>query len=357
VTAGTAAAGRHVLLRADASAVLGIGHVVRAQTLAAALMAAGWRATIVTSDLPAGLEGRIDDAGIGLLRLSPGSSARTEPVEIADRLGPDVALVVADHYGLDASWFEAIHARFPAAIRMAVDDLADRPLPVELVLNQNLGAADGAYAALVPAGSRVLAGPSFALLRPEFAALRARGRVRDGRIERILVSFGGADPPDVTGRAVVGLDGIGVPVDVVVGAAYPHLARLRSIMADQPTTTLHVDTASIAELMDHADLAVGAAGTASWERCSLGLPAVIVRLADNQRDVTAALVAAGAAQSLGWHATITAADVAQAVRALRSEPERVAAMSVAAAAVTDGLGAGRVVDVIESIVGRGTEAT
>ena len=214
----------------------------------------------------------------------------TEPDEIADRLGSDVALVVADHYGLAPPWFEAIRRRLPSATLMAIDDLADRPLPVEIVLNQNLGATAAAYAGLVPASAHVLAGATYALLRPEFAALRARGRVRDGRIERILVSFGGADEPDVTARAVVGLERIGLPVDVVVGAAYPHVTGLRAIVARQPETNLHVDTTAMADLMDAADVAIGAAGSASWERCALGLPTVIVSLADNQIDATRALV-------------------------------------------------------------------
>ena len=64
----------------------------------------------------------------------------------------------------------------------------------------------------------------------------------------------------------------------------------------------------------------------------------------------------GAARTLGWHGTVTAADIGRAVLALRSEPERVAAMSVAAAAVTDGHGTERVVAEIELVVARGVEA-
>ena len=196
----------------------------------------------------------------------------------------------------------------------------------------------------------MLAGPRFALLRPEFATLRARGRVRDGRIDRILVFISGADEPDVTSRAVVGLGLIGRPVDVVVGAPYPHLEGLREIVASQPATELHVNTDSMAVLMDRADLAVGAASSASWERCALGLPALLVTLADNQLDAERRLVEAGAAQSLGWQANVTAADVERAVQALRSDPGRVRAMSVAAADVTDGQGTARVVAEIEALV-------
>jgi UDP-2,4-diacetamido-2,4,6-trideoxy-beta-L-altropyranose hydrolase len=236
---------------------------------------------------------------------------------------------------------------------MAIDDLADRRLPVDLVLNQNLGASTPAYAGLVPVGARVLAGPMYALLRPEFARLRARRRTRDGRVERVLVFMSGADDADVTARAVVGLGQLGDHrrwVDVVVGAAYPHLPGLREIVARTPRTRLHVNTGAMAELMDSADLAVGAASSASWERCALGLPAALVTLADNQVAAERLLVEAGAAQAIGWHTTVTATEIERAVRFLGEHPARVAAMSVAAAAVTDGAGTARVVDEIEAIV-------
>jgi spore coat polysaccharide biosynthesis predicted glycosyltransferase SpsG len=112
----------------------------------------------------------------------------------------------------------------------------------------------------------------------------------------------------------------------------------------------------MAELMDEADLAIGAASSASWERCTLGLPALLVTLADNQVVAERLLVEAGAAESIGWHDAVTAADIERAVRSLRTDPARVAAMSSAAANVTDGRGTERVVAEIEAMVARGVEA-
>jgi len=102
--------------------------------------------------------------------------------------------------------------------------------------------------------------------------------------------------------------------------------------------------------MDAADLAVGAASSASWERCALGLPAVLITLADNQVAAERLLVDAGAAQAIGWHTTVTSNDIERAVRTLSADPARVAAMSVAAATVTDGAGTERVVEEIEAMV-------
>jgi len=347
---------RHAVFRADASVAVGTGHVVRSHTLARALLARSWRVTFVARDLPAELAETLGADGIAVLHLPPGSSIASEPEAMSTRTGPEVALVVGDHYGLDAEWFAAVRHQTGGAALLAIDDLGDRPLPVDLVLNQNLGATSSIYAALVPGSSRIMAGPSYALLRPEFAALRARGRARDGRVERLLVFVSGADGPDVTARAVEGLGGLGRPIDVVVGAAYPHLASLRAVVARHPAATIHVNTGDMATLMDSADLAVGAPSSASWERCALGLPAVLVTMADNQADTARLLVEAGAAERIGWHTTVTASDIERAVRRLCANPGRLKAMSMAAAGVTDGLGTERVLAEIESVMAEKEEA-
>ena len=168
--------------------------------------------------------------------------------------------------------------------------------------------------------------------------------------------FSGSDGPDVTARAVDGLVGLGLPIDVVVGATYPHLAGLRAAVARDPAVTIFVNTDEMASLMARADLALGAASSASWERCSLGLPALLVTMADNQVDAERHLVEAGAALAIGWHTSVTSADIERAVRAACSDPERVKAMSAAAARVTDGRGTERVIAEIEAIVVAKAEA-
>ena len=340
---------RHVVLRADASASVGTGHLVRCRTLAEALIARGWRASLLTRDAPIDLADGLSEAGIAVIRLPSGAIA-SEPVGIADRVGRDVTLVVGDHYELVAEWYRGIGQELPGAVLMAIDDLADRPLPVDVVLNQNLPEGSAAYVGLVSPATRVLLGPMHALVRPAFTALRERGRVRDGLVDRVLVFMSGADTADVTARAAVGLAGLGRRLDIVVGAAYPNLATLREIVARQPSTELHVNIDAMASLMDQADLAVGAPGSASWERCTLRLPAVLVRLADNQLAIERLLVDAGAAVSIGSHEAITASDVERAVGALCLDPARVAAMSEAAGGVTDGGGTDRVVAAIDALV-------
>jgi len=338
---------RHVILRADASSAIGTGHVVRCLTLGAELQRRGWDVRLASRALPSGLAASARSAGIEPIALPGDLPLDDEPAVLATMVtGPSV-LVVVDHYGIGAAWQRA--ARAWADRVMAIDDLADRAQAVDLLLNQNLGAGRARYAAFVPLGTRVLAGPRYALVRPEFAAARARSRQRDGSIRRTLIFMSGTDPDDVTLKAATAAAVLDVPVDVVVGGGYPHLAALRDRVAGR-SFAIHVDTRDMAELMERADLAIGAPGSASWERCTLGLPTVLVDLADNQVEGGRRLAERGAAIDLGRSETVGIADLEGALMELRDDPARLARMSAAAAAITDGRGTDRVADAIERLV-------
>ncbi len=341
--------GRHAVFRADASTAIGTGHIIRCRTLAAALVERGWTVAFATRDLPDGLAEPLRTAMIGILALDATSTVSDEPRLIRQATGGRIDLAVADHYAIDADWLAAM--RIHADAVMAIDDLADRTLPVDILLDQNV-ADTGRYDGLVPDAARLLLGPQYALVRPEFAAQRDRGRVRDGRIRHVHVFLGGADPDDVTSRAVEALAGLDLTADIVVGAAYGGGDGLRARLAADPGLRLHVNTDDMVELMDRADLAIGSPGSASWERCTIGLPTVLVAIADNQRVVERELVDAGAALTVGWHATVTAATIADAVRSLQADPARVADMARAAATVTDGRGVDRVIAAIGDVLDR-----
>lgn len=340
--------GPQVVLRADASVRVGTGHVVRCRTLAAALIARGWTATLVTRDLPAGLRRSVLDAGLAIVDVPREVEPDNEPAMLAGAPAGAPTLLIVDSYAIGPGWL--VDARRWAPAIMAIDDLADRPLPVDLLLNQNLGADADRYRTLVPADARLLIGPAYALLRPEFSRLRSRRRARSGRLERVLVFMSGADADDVTRRAAEGVDAAGLAADVVVGAAYPNLNRLRDWTSGRPRVQLHVDTSEMAELMAGADLAIGAPGSASWERCAVGLPTILLVLADNQLEAGRLLVEAGAACSLGWHTGVSVDDVTKVIVSLRDDPVRLRAMGKVAAGITDGDGTARVVAAVEQLL-------
>lgn len=343
---------RRALVRADASVEIGTGHVVRCGTLADALIKHGWSVTLASRGLPGDLVRSIGSSGIEMLPIPEDLAIADEPAWLEPRLAPAHPLLIVDHYQIDSVWLGRARAWAPTIF--AIDDLGDRALPVDLVLNQNLGAEETRYRSLVLASARILVGPRFALLRPEFSAAHDRQRARSGRIDRILVFMSGADGPDVTRRAAEAAVAVGVPVDVVVGAAYPYLPALQRWVADRPLVELHVSTSAMASLMERADLAIGAPSSASWERCAVGLPSILVVLADNQLETGRLLAERGAALTLGWHTSIDIAPIEQAIRILQAEPERVRAMSNAAAGITDGRGTERIIAEIGSLVDRST---
>ncbi len=358
---------RTVLFRVDASTQMGTGHVYRCLTLAGALQAAGYRCHFVCRALPGHLAAFIT-AQQYEVTLLPSRSVPVDPAErqpyqqwlgapwhtdadqtlsvIQRVLGGSVDLLVVDHYGLDARWHQVLR---PAAGRILVlDDLADRPLDADWVLDQTHGRAPSDYHRwLSRSDTRILAGACYALLRPEFAQWRGTAlRRRQAAVEtpRLLITLGGADPENLSARLLASLvqafDHGTLSVDLVIGASNPHSASLRECVAAMPfETRLHVATPKMAELMVEADLAIGAAGTTSWERCVLGLPTLTLCLADNQREVLANLAQAGAIQSLPLEAVSSPEGLKHAIETGLAQRH---SMTEAAARITDGLGIKRV---------------
>ena len=346
-----------VVLRADASTRIGTGHVVRCTTLAEELVRRGWQAVLATRELPEAMRQPLVSAGIDLLPLADDVPIEGEPAHIGERLaarsGTSPVVVVTDHYGVGANW----HGRATwATVVAAIDDLAERAQQVRLLLNQNLGATPVRYAGLVPPTAQLLLGPRYALVRAEFARPPGTSPIRvglHGDVPRVLVMLGGADEPDVTRRAATAAADLGYAVDIVVGPAYQGTEQLKAWASGRSGITLHVNSSRIAGLMEAADVCVGAAGSTSWERCALGLPAILVTLAQNQVEVASVLESAGAAVSLGWHEDVSDMDLAAAIRDLVADPPRLRSMSEAAATITDGRGTIRVADAVEAIAGSG----
>jgi UDP-2,4-diacetamido-2,4,6-trideoxy-beta-L-altropyranose hydrolase len=262
------------------------------------------------------------------------------------------AWLVVDHYALDQRWERALR---PACERlMVIDDLADRAHDCDLLLDQNLGRVSHDYAALLAPACHVLAGAQYAMLRPGFAALRDASLHRrgTGQVKQLLITMGGVDQPNATGRALDALKLCALDDDtritVVMGASAPWLAEVRELARQMPwPIEVLVNISDMAERMAASDLAIGAAGGAAWERCSLGLPTLMAVLAENQRPGALALQRAGAATLIGGVDAI-AVRLPTALGALL-QGRAVAEMSEAAAAVTDGRGVDRVVREMESI--------
>ena len=296
-----------IAIRVDASGQIGTGHFMRCMTLANALQQPGAQTRFVNRHLPEHLRHMLDAKGHEFIPLNS-SSSETIAVDLphahwlgtsqhADEQDTIQALsdqtwdwLVVDHYALDARW-ESVVRKITKNI-LVIDDIADRQHDCDVLLDQNFYTdMDTRYTVKVPAHCRLLLGPRYALLRDEFRQLRERVNPRTGPVKRILVFFGGVDVYNYTARAIEALAYIGshdLHVDVVIGAQHPCREQIE-FKCVQHGFICHVQTPRMAELMAAADLAIGAGGSASWERCCLGVPALIVASADNQTDIATAL--------------------------------------------------------------------
>jgi len=320
--------GVRLALRVDATPEVGAGHVMRCLVLADLLAARGARTVFISHPLPATLESRVRDSGHDVLFVpdSPGDALDATATRAAiERLG-SLDWIVVDHYGLGIEWERAM--RNACAGLLAIDDL-HRTHDVDILLDQN--AVDPmAYADVVPETCARFLGPTNALMRSEFIEQRALLTERDGTVRRILVSMGGGDATQPTLAVVGALTRVlshDVAVDVLVTSACSDI----EILGRQVTAagyTLHIDTARVAALAASADLAIGAGGTGAWERAFLGVPALLVCLAENQRGVIDALTRAGAAAFVSDGVDEGALE--RELSGLLHDPARLAAMSRAA---------------------------
>jgi UDP-2,4-diacetamido-2,4,6-trideoxy-beta-L-altropyranose hydrolase len=337
------------VFRVDASSEIGSGHVMRCLSLADCLSGFGNQCAFLCRPAQGDLVGEIERCGYTVLTIP---SMATEPAmsESADARATAelishwrVDWLILDHYGLGIAW-ERAAAGFAHNV-LVIDDIG-RNHACSLLLDQNYpNPMHDRYRGTL-AEAKLLVGPQYALLRAEFAASRAAAlQRRTGVLAHLLVSMGGSDPGNATAKALAGIQAAwqeGWQVDVVVGAGNPHREEIEAMCARLPSAVIHVQTSKMAELMTTADCAIGAGGSTTWERCCLGLPAVVSILSADQSSIAAAVARTGAQSVLGWNEKVTVADYMREISAL--SPARLMAMSASAAGICDGLGARRVAE-------------
>lgn len=339
-----------ILFRADASVDLGSGHVMRCLTLAEELARRGHQAAFACRAGVGDMLKFISARGFPSFSLDEGIEQPDETGRILETWG-DADWLVVDHYGLDAKWEKALRPGLKHVL--AIDDLADRRHDCDLLLDQNLyDHPTERYQGLLPEDCRQLLGPAYALLRPDFSVMRPLRAEHGGAVKNLLVSFGGSDPTDETGKTLEALALLPVQfegVDVVMGASCPRRDEVQARFGGLPGLRFHIQADNMAELMARADLAVGGGGVSVWERCCVGLPALCVAVAQNQVEIAKAAHRSGVLHYLGWHADVSAADLAAALLEWSRAPGRLAEMSRRARQLVDGRGAARVCDAMEAL--------
>jgi len=293
-----------IAIRVDASLQIGSGHVMRCLTLATELKDNGAEIVFICRELSGNMLEYIKEKKFAVIPLSvPASPKQTclqsghaewlQIPKIQDAEETTAALsdwgkadwLIVDHYALDADWEK--HQRSVVRKIAVIDDLADRPHDCDLLLDQNFYLdGESRYRGLVPAHCRMLLGPQYCLLRPEFFIARQKLARTYESVKRVMVFFGGIDLHNATQKtlhALSKLDLQDVYIDVVIGGSNPNRHDIERLCRKIRNAVLHVQISNMADMMTEADLCVGGGGTATWERCCLGLPALAWPIADNQR--------------------------------------------------------------------------
>lgn len=350
----------NVVFRADASTRIGSGHVVRCVTLAEELRRRGAAITFVCREMPGDYIDWLAARGISCESLPPampssvpfqgdGIPLEQEIAQVRERLTVlgDTDWMVVDHYALDAKWETAIRGQVGRIL--CIDDLSNRPHDCDLLLDQNQSAHRAAYPSLVPEGCVMLLGPSFALLREDWARPRDSGD-RDPDDLRILVSFGGSDPTGETLKAIEAIKACAQPgwrAEVVAGAGGKHIEAIREASEREHWINFHGQVENMPGLARSCDLAIGGGGVSALERCALGLPSLVIAVADNQVAACEALTGAGAIEYLGLSKGVSAADLQQALLNLAGKPARRDSIARCGRLLVDGKGTSRVATEIE----------
>jgi UDP-2,4-diacetamido-2,4,6-trideoxy-beta-L-altropyranose hydrolase len=354
----------HVAIRVDASAAIGTGHLKRCLSLAQAMAEAGAHTLFVCRLLDSVAAHMLATQDVAVHWL-PAPHSAFKPVDIAaphatwagvssaDDVQQTVhALaewhpdwVVVDHYAFDACWHRPVRQALGCRL-LVIDDLADRPIDADALLDHNWDADHRRkYAARVQRSLTWLTGPRHALLAPVYRwAPRCTLRAE---VRSIGIFLGGTDPGGASARAVQACRaaGFGGPLEVVSTLVSPHLPDLRLVCAADSATTLTLDEPDLAAFFARHDLQIGAGGGATWERCCVGAPTIGLVLAANQAVIVPALDRLGALRAARFDDVPEAADLpalSTVLCQLVPDAAARAALGQRATTLVDGRGAQRV---------------
>lgn len=295
----------NVYFRVDASTLIGSGHVMRCLTLAEKLQRQGATICFISREQKGHLCDYIEKSGYEVLRLpsiqNNNGNLRNNPYSqwLGEKLSVDayqtkellkdrkIDLLVVDHYAISEEWEKDL--REISNKIMVIDDLANRKHDCDFLLDQNFYEDHSErYKNLVPEDCKLFLGPSYVLLRNEFYCEVHKSKVRTKVVKRILIFFGGSDPSNETGKvlaSILDLNRYDIQVDVVIGQSNLYKTDLESICENYEFLNFYCQVNNMAELINRADLCIGAGGTTTWERCFLGLPSIVISIAENQEEI------------------------------------------------------------------------
>lgn len=346
--------------RVDASELIGVGHVMRCLTLAKQLTKTHHEVVFLYSCMPSYYIELIDGNGCHTVSIENENiiGSVDDATYVVNLLKSMFVLsakdwMIIDHYSISEEW-ELIVGQLISNI-LIIDDLANRKHHCSVLIDTNpVENYEHRYDHLVPPITKKLLGPQYALLREEFIEVRERFFIKhNNEIQNILVSFGGSDPTNETLKVIKALDTTlrgndTYEVTVILGRANPYISQIKAHRTDIKVKIL-IQPPLMAKEMANADLAICGGGTMTWERYSLGLPAMVIAVADNQIEIAKQGECRGIDIFLGESRLVSAEMISSTFLKLIRNKAYICQARSKAWRVVDGKGANRVVDFLLSL--------
>lgn len=332
-----------IVFRVDASAKIGTGHVMRCLSLARQLRSLGHDCQFISKTHVGNLVQFISEAGFTVHPLVPNNDSWSKFIDDADghshwlggslkndakqtnaileKIRPNWLIV--DHYALDYKWEKIIsnNTRF----LMVIDDLADRRHHCDILLDQNWFNTEttSRYNSLVSPSCKLLLGPKYAMISPEYQEKRKLMPKTTGDIRTVLVFLGGSDKHCVTSKVLQALnkpDLEDLRLNIVLGNCYPDPDFILAIADTSPNVKVYPTQPSLLNLMIRSDIMIGGGGMTTWERMCIGLPSIVVSIAENQKQTNKCLAKAGYINYLGDYSTVGKQDITSIILNLQKFP-------------------------------------
>lgn len=336
----------NLIIRADASPTMGTGHVMRCLALAQAWQDQGGQVIFVLAHKSVAIEHRLrsEKMQVNYLSVEAGSDEDArQVVDFAKKFASQ--WIVVDGYQFGKEYQKAIKEL--GLKLLFLDDYGHAEYyNADLVLNQNISACEDLYQSRADY-TQLLLGTQYVLLRREFWQWQNWQRVIGSKACKILVTLGGSDLDNVTLKVIQALQVLGdqdLEVIVVIGGSNMHYEKLqRQVRGSVLPISLQRNVSNMPELMAWADLAIAAGGSTNWELAFMGLPSIVITIADNQKAITSELNRQGVIINLGWHQDVTIEQIGSVLWELIGDHCKRETMSKKGRKLVDGNGARRVV--------------
>ena len=316
---------KNLFIRVDSGLDVGLGHVMRCFALAEFIKNMNFNVYFISKKIKGNISRNIENNGYRVFHLDSKLIKSSKPnwkidalktSKIIQHFKNQKNLLLVDNYGLSEKWETTLKSIVDKIV--VIDDFSNRSHNCNLFIDQNLHTSKKKINKKIPKNCKKLLGPKYALLRKEFILSRKIVKKRSGKINRILISFGGSDEKNQTLKVIKKIVDEKINVDVIVGEPNKNKTKIKKICSRMENFTYYQQPKNIAKIMKKADLAIGAGGIITWERCCLGLPSIVAIVSKNQEDATNAVSKKGCLINLGRVEQLTSEDYLNAIRNLNS---------------------------------------